>query len=92
VRKSLDASSVLHDATAKPLVLPGLSATSATSYWLGGTKEMAAINPILIIVNDRGADPFQRPANDWTRCGFAAIFCQESGELTAESNPSLTTW
>jgi hypothetical protein len=38
---------------AKPLVLPGLSATSATSYWLGGAKEMAAINPILIIVNDR---------------------------------------
>jgi hypothetical protein len=35
------------------LVLPGLSATSATSYWLGGAKEMAAINPILIIVNDR---------------------------------------
>ena len=53
---------------------------------------MAAINPILIIVNDRVPIPFQRLPNDWTRCGFAAIFCQESGELTAESNPSLTTW
>jgi hypothetical protein len=45
---------------AKPLVLPGLSATSATSYWLGGAKEMAAINPILIIVNDRVQIPYQR--------------------------------
>jgi hypothetical protein len=46
-------SSVLRDVNATPLVLPGLAATSATSYWLGGAKEMAAINPILIIVNDR---------------------------------------
>jgi hypothetical protein len=53
---------------------------------------MAAINPILIIVNDRVADTFQRPPNDRTRCGLAAIFCQENGELAAESNPSLTTW
>jgi hypothetical protein len=53
-------SSILHDVTAKPLVLPGLSATSATSYWLGGAKEMAAINPILIIVNDRVPNFFQR--------------------------------
>jgi hypothetical protein len=48
------------DLNAKPLVLPGLSATSAASYWLGGAKEMAAINPILIIVNSQGTDIFQR--------------------------------
>jgi hypothetical protein len=52
-------SSILRDLNAKPLVLPGLSATSATSYWLGGAKEMAAINPILIIVNSLGAETFQ---------------------------------